>query len=98
MKKIILAFLFCLISVQVFTQVSEADKINNEYYSLKWGCSVKYLKAKYLETYSQGTNDNGDELIYLDANGAIRIFLFGNGKLYVCRIVYTDCSDEKVMS
>lgn len=49
MKKIFLAFLFCLISVHVFAQVSEADKINNEYYGLKWGCSVKDLKAKYPE-------------------------------------------------
>lgn len=29
---------------------------------LKWGCSVKDLKAKYPEAYSNGTNDNGDEL------------------------------------
>ena len=97
MKKIFLAFLFCLISVHVFAQVSEADKINNEYYGLKWGCSVKDLKAKYPEAYSNGTNDNGDELYYLDTNGATRIFFFGNGKLYIGRIAYTDCTDEKVM-
>ena len=55
------------------------------------------MKEKYPEAYSQRVNDNGDELYYLDANGATRIFFFGNGKLYIGRIAYTDCSDEKVM-
>lgn len=96
MKRKLIVFLFCLISMQVFAQVSGADKINTEYYGLNWGCSVKELEEKYPEAYSQGTNDDGDELYYLDTNGATRIFFFGNGKLYIGRIVYDDCSSEKV--
>ena len=46
MKKIFLAFLFCLISVHVFAQVSEADKINNEYYRFEMGMQCKRFESK----------------------------------------------------
>lgn len=93
-----LIILLFISSVALFSQSSDADKINEEYYGLKWGCSVKDLTDKYPEAYYQNKNDDGDELYYYDTNGATRIFFFGNGQLYLSRVAYTDCTDEKAMA
>lgn len=99
MKRLfIINFLFILLSFQIFSQTNDSEKINDEYYGLKWGSSITELKAKYPNAYAQGTNDQGDELYYLDTNGATRIFFFGNGKLYMGRVAYEDCTDEKAIA
>lgn len=99
MKRLLfINILFILITFQFFAQTKESEKINDEYYGLKWGCSVTELKAKYPNAYAQGTNDQGDELYYLDTNGATRVFFFGCGKLYMGRVAYMDCTDEKAIA
>ncbi len=98
MKRFYFLLIACLISMQIFAQTNDTDKINDEYYGLKWGCSIADLKSKYPNVYSDGTNDDGDELYYLDTNGATRIFFFGNGKLFRGRIAYSDCTDEKAIA
>lgn len=94
MKKLILFGLIFIASVSLFAQT--ADKIETEYYGLKWGCSPAELKAKYPAVYSDGENKDGDEIYYLDTNDTRRVFFFGNNKLYMERIVYEDCSAEKI--
>jgi len=92
---IVLIFLF---TFNCFSQSKASDQINDEYYGLKWGCSIKELISKYPAAYAQGSNDDGDELYYLETNGVTRIFFFGNGKLYMGRVVYSDCSNEKILA
>lgn len=98
MKKLFIFSFIFLLSFTMVAQTKESDKINNEYYGLKWGATVSELKAKYPDAYSQGKNEDNDELYYLDTNGATRIFFFGNGKLYRGRIAYIDCTDEKTIA
>ena len=45
MKKLIFFGVIFISSVSLFAQT--ADKIETEYYGLKWGCSPAELKAKY---------------------------------------------------
>ena len=58
--------LIFLCAFQLFAQSKNSDLINSEYYGLKWGCSAAELKSKYPDAYAKGTNDQGDELYYLD--------------------------------
>lgn len=96
MKKLIFVGLILVASFSLFAQT--ADKIETEYYGLKWGCSPTELKAKYPSAYNKGKNDNGDEVYCLDANDAVRVFSFGNNKLYWGRIIYDDCTVDKAMA
>lgn len=93
MKKLIFFGVIFISSVSLFAQT--ADKIETEYYGLKWGCSPAELKAKYPSAYHNGKNDNGDDLYYLDTGDETRVFFFGNNKFYIGRIVYVDCTYEK---
>lgn len=96
MKKLVFFGLIFVASFSLFSQT--ADKIETEYYGLKWGCSPAELKAKYPSAYSKGKNDVGDEVYELDTNDATRIFSFGNNKLYWGRIVYEDCTTDKAIA
>lgn len=96
MKKLVFFGLIFVASFSLFSQT--ADKIETEYYGLKWGCSPAELKAKYPSAYSKGKNKDGDDIYYLDTNDATRIFFFGNNKLYVGRIFYGDCTLDKAMA
>lgn len=96
MKKLLFFGLIFVASFSLFAQT--ADKIETEYYGLKWGCSPAELKAKYPAVYSNGKNDVGDDVYYLDTNDATRVFSFGNNKLYWGRIIYEDCTDDKAIA
>lgn len=96
MKKLIFVGLILVASFSLFAQT--ADKIETEYYGLKWGCSPAELKAKYPSAYNNGKNGNGDEVYCLDTNDAVRVFSFGNNKLYWGRIIYDDCTVDKAMA
>lgn len=96
MKKLVFFGLIFVASFSLFSQT--ADKIETEYYGLKWGCSPAELKAKYPSAYSKGKNKDGDDIYYLDTNDATRIFFFGNNKLYWGRIIYDDCTTDKAMA
>ena len=99
MKKIIfISLIFTTFLIHAFSQSNDAEKINKEYYGLKWGCSINELKKQYPDAYAQGRNDDDDELYYLDSKGNTRVFFFGNGKLYRGRMAYTDCSQEKLVA
>lgn len=96
MKKLIFFGLIFVASFSLFSQA--ADKIETEYYGLKWGCSPAELKAKYPSAYSIGKNKRGDEVYCLDTNDATRVFFFGNNKLYRGRIIYEDCTTDKAIA
>lgn len=96
MEKLLFFGLIFIASFSLFAQT--ADKIETEYYGLKWGCSPAELKAKYPSAYSEGKNKEGDDVYGLDTNDAIRVFCFGNNKLYWGRIIYEDCTADKTMA
>lgn len=98
MKRLLVVILLFGALIPLFPQNLNQLEIENEYYGLKWGCSPTELKTKYPLAYANGTNKNGDVLYYLDTNDATRIFFFGNNKLYIGRIAYADCSDEKLLA
>lgn len=93
MKKLVFFGLIFVAAFSLFAQT--ANKIETEYYGLKWGCSPNELKTKYPAAYYENKNKNGDELYYLDTDDSTRIFFFGNNKLYMGRIAYNDCTTEK---
>lgn len=99
MKKYLFLLIFIFLCIpSIFAQTSSANKIEDEYNGLKWESSPQDLLKLYPDAYRSGTNDSGDELYYLDANGATRIFFFGNGKFYNGRIVYEDVTSEKALA
>ena len=98
MKKIsIMLFLIFMMSF-CFAQSNDASKIETEYYGLKWGCSVQDLKSKYPDSYTNGKNDQGDEVYYLDGKETTRVFFFGEGKLFSGRVCYLDCTQERLVA
>lgn len=94
MKKLVFLGLIFVASFSLFSQTT--DKIETEYYGLKWGCSPAELKAKYPAAYSNGKNKDGDDVYYLNTNDATRVFCFGNNKFYWGRIIYEDCTGDKL--
>ena len=65
---------------------------------MKWGCSVQDLKNKYPEAVFFDKNNEGDEVYSINNGESIRMFFFGEGKLYLCRLGYSNCSMDKMLA